>query len=364
MTGKQRENVAVDQLNDMQRYLGAETVEDYQLGVISRRRLLKRLILICGSGAAAAALLAACGDTATPVTTTTVASTTNTTAPASTTTAVTTSATSTTVVATTAASTTTSLAGGTTVSGSPASTTSKSPLSVAADDPAIEASDIVFQSDTTVMGYLVRPKAPGNYPGIIVIHQNTGLNDHIKDVTRRVAKAGYIALAPDLVSRSGGTAKYTADQIAGILAKANPTDLVKDLNATESFLEKQSGVEATKIGVVGFCYGGGYTLRLAAANPKIVAAVSYYGPVPQPVSQMSATHAAILGQYGALDKFVNPGIPALEQVLKDNGKTYEKKIYDGANHAFNDDTKPSYDPAAALPAWQATLDWFTKYLKA
>jgi len=139
---------------------------------------------------------------------------------------------------------------------------------------------------------------------------------------------------------------------------------VSDLNAAVTFLSQQTGVKPDKYGVVGFCFGGGYTLRLAAANPQIAAAVSYYGPVPDPASQISVTNAAILGQYGANDTRVNGTVPALEQAMAASGKTYEKRVYDGAGHAFNNDTGQNYNEAAAVAAWKETLGWFEKYLKA
>lgn len=365
MAVKTREMMSVEQLNDMQRYLGEEIYDNYMDGWINRRQMLKRVILICGSSAGAAALLAACGDTVTPVPATTASSAVTTTTNATNTTAAMTSAAATISPATTtagAAMATTASGNGTPALATTAAA-SKSPLSVAADDPAIQASDVTFQSDMPVFGYLARPKAAGNYATVIVIHQNTGLNEHIKDVARRVAKAGYIAVAPDLASRGGGTGKFSADTITKFFADAKPTDMVKDLNAAVDFVQKQDGAQVGKIGVVGFCYGGGLTLSLAAANPKILVGVSYYGPAPQPVSQMSATNAAILGQYGALDTRVDSSIPPMEQVLKDSSKTFMKNTYDNANHAFNDDTRPSYVESAALPAWKATLDWFAKYLK-
>jgi len=116
--------------------------------------------------------------------------------------------------------------------------------------------------------------------------------------------------------------------------------------------------------VVGFCFGGAYTLRLAAANPKMAAAVCYYGVTPEPADQMSATNAAILGQYGATDQRVDATIPALEQVMQLNGKTFQKYLYEGAGHAFNNDTGQNYNQEAAVAAWQRTLDWFGKYLNA
>jgi carboxymethylenebutenolidase len=353
MIYRQREEFSLDRLNQMQRYLAEETIDDYRAGHMSRRRMLRRLIYICGSSAAAMSLLAACGDsTATNVPATSTATTT-----IATTTPALPVATAKVNATTLAATTTTTSAAVTMV------VTVKSPLSVAANDPAVDTSEVTFQSDTQMFGYLAKPKASGTYPGIIVIHENRGLTDHIRDVARRLAKAGYIALAPDLVSRAGGTGKLSADQIPGFLSQAKIEDLVKDLNAGVSFLEKQQGVKADKLGVVGFCFGGSYTLQLAAANPKILAAVPYYGVTPNPASIMSKTNAAILGNYGATDTCVDSTIPDLEKAMKENGKIYEKKLYDGAGHAFNNDTGASYNEPAALAAWQATLDWFGKYLK-
>ena len=313
----------------MQWYLGEETVEDYQDGILSRRAMLKRLIVICGGSAAAATVLAACG------------------VPAN---------------APPAAKPTEAPAVATSGAATPAVASSKSPLSVAADDPAISARDVTFAGDVELMGYFAKPAKEGAYSGVIVIHENRGLTAHIKDVVRRLAKAGYVALAPDLVSRAGGTAKAAPDQIAGLLGQAKPEELVKDLSAGVDYVLKQSGVKPGKVGVVGFCFGGAYTLRLSAANPNVGAAVSYYGPAPQPVSQMTATNAAILGQYGAKDTRVNGTIPDMEKALKDAGKTFEQRVYEGAGHAFNNDTGANYNEQAAVPAWQATLDWFAKYL--
>jgi len=361
MALKNRDAVSVDQLNQMQRYLGEEMIEEYQEGHMSRREMLKRLLGICGSSAAVAALLAACGaSSATPPAPTAAApqptSVPPTAAPEATTvpeaTAAPAAGPTQAATAPTAAATAATQAGAAT-----------SPLSVAADDPDVKGNEVTFPGDTTINGYLARPAADGTYPGVIVIHENRGLTDHIRDVARRLAKAGYVALAPDLASRAGGTAK-AGTQIQGFFANAKPEELVSDLNAAVTFLSQQNGVKADKYGVVGFCFGGGYTLRLAAANPKIAAAVSYYGPVPNPASQIATTNAAILGQYGGNDARVNGTVPALEQAMKESGKTFEKRVYDGANHAFNNDTGQNYNQDAAVAAWKETLTWFDKYLKA
>jgi len=364
MTLKDRHPFPVDQLNQMQRYLGEEMIEDYHTGELTRRQMLKRLLGICGSAAAAAALLAACGEgTATQPAATAGAAPPSAVPPAADlpTAAPTAAAPAEPTAAPTTAAQPTAAAAPT-AAGAAAGATS--PLSVAADDPDVTGSDTTFQSDTPMSGYIARPKAEGTYPGVIVIHENRGLTDHIRDVARRLAKAGYVALAPDLASRGGGTATVGADKITGYFANAKPEELVKDLNSAVDFLGQQPGVKPNAYGVVGFCFGGAYTLRLAAANPKMAAAVCYYGVTPEPASQMSATNAAILGQYGGNDSRVNGTIPALEQAMQAAGKTYEKQIYEGANHAFNNDTGQNYNQEAAVAAWQRTLDWFGKYLKA
>jgi carboxymethylenebutenolidase len=351
MASRNRRFVREDELNQMQWYLGEETVEDWQDGLISRRALLKRLIVICGGSAAAATVLAACGVPASAppaaLSTTTAAPTEAASAPTDEPTTAPTEAPATT--ATTAVTSTTA-------------TTGAAVLSVTADDPAIAVSDVTYDSETKITAYLARPAIEGAFPSVIVIHENRGLTEHIKDVARRLAKAGYVALAPDLASSMGGTASMTADQVAGALGSATPEQLVADLNAGVAFLTTMAGVNEEKVGVVGFCFGGAYTLRLAAANAKVAAAVPYYGVTPEPASQMANTNAAIMGQYGADDARVNNTIPALEQVLTGAGKTFEKHIYEGAGHAFNNDTGQRYNEAAAVLAWQRTLDWFAKYL--
>ncbi len=346
---RSRREVAVAQLSQMQRYLGEEMYEDYQEGLMTRREMLRRVLGICGGAAAAAALLAACGDArgaATPLPAPTNGATAPTTAPTANSTPATSSAPTSQPAAT-----------------SQPAPNGSAPLAVAADDPAVRAEEVRIPGDAPLSGYLARPSAAGSYPGVVVIHENRGLTDHIRDVARRVAKAGYIAIAPDLASRAGGTAKL-GSQIQAFFANAKPDELVADLNAAVAFLDQQPDIMSGKHGVVGFCFGGAYTLRLAAANPTIAAAVCYYGVTPDPASQMAATNAAILGQYGGNDQRVNSTIPALEQAMESAGKTYEKRVYDGANHAFNNDTGPNYNQDAAAAAWKDTLAWFEKYLKA
>ncbi len=368
MASKNRQPVPEDALNQMQWYLGEETIEDYQDGLVSRRGMLKRLIVICGGSAAAATILTACGVpvNAPPPASTPASTTVAPTIVAAATEAPTPIGTNAVTEADAAVATAGAIAPTAPVTTAPATTPppaathgqAKGPLSVPEDDAAVQGSDVTFPGDVELMGYLAKPAAAGTYPGVIVIHENRGLTAHIKDVSRRLAKAGYVALAVDLVSRAGGSASTAFDQIAGILSQAKPEDLVKDLGAGVDYLLAQEGVKQGKVGVVGFCFGGAYTLRLAAANTKVGAAVSYYGPAPQPLEQMANTEAAILGQYGSNDARVNGTIPDMEKVLADAGKTFSKNTYEGANHAFNNDTGANYNEAAAVQAWQATLDWF------
>jgi len=374
-----REPFAVEDLNQMQRYLGEEMIEDWEQGELTRRQMLRRLLTICGSAAGASALLVACGaESAAPAGSAAAASlaasaAADRSASASIPASVDASAAASEPASaapsqSVAASAEASAAASAAASASPAAEASaqpagSAPLSVPADDPAITAGDATVPGDVEIQAYLARPSAAGSYPGVIVIHENRGLNDHIRDVARRVAKAGYVALAPDLASRAGGTAAVGPDAIQGFFANADPQELLADLNAAVEYLGQQEGVEAGKYGVVGFCFGGAYTLRLAAANPQIAAAVCYYGVTPEPADQLSATNAAILGQYGANDQRVNATIPALEQVLQANGKTLETQIYEGAGHAFNNDTGQNYNEQAAVAAWERTLGWFEQYLK-
>lgn len=344
------------ELNWMQEYAAAEVVEHAAEGRLNRREMMTRLVAICGTPALATAFLAACSSSSGPAAAPT-------TAGATTTAGASTSSPATTAAASTTAGPAPSPAPTTTAPGTAAPTTAARPaggpaLAVAADDPGIRTQVVTFPGPAgDVFGQLSRPAADGRRAGIIVIHEIRGLTDHIRDVTRRLAKAGYVALAVDLASRAGGTDK--AANVSGALTQGPVADRVADLDAGLAFLEAQPDYDG-RLGVTGFCFGGGMTLSYAAAQPKVRAAVPYYGPTPQPPSVMRATNAAILAQYGANDARVNAGIPALEEAMA--GKTFEKRIYEGAGHAFNNDTGGAYDEQAAVAAWRATLDWFARHL--
>ncbi len=342
----------------LKQYLIDEFVEDYQKGRLTRREALKRLVGLTASLAAANSLLAACAPVATgepsvrPSATNVAPATPSVVPPAPS--------------ASSALPTATAPAGqpsaGPSSTANPGGTTTSS-LSVSPDDPAINASDIQLPGQgATLMAYLARPKGNGPFPAVLVCHENRGLTDHIKDVTRRVAKAGYIGLAVDLLSRQGGTAKVEASQVPGILGNTPPQQFVQDFQSALEYLKSQPYVAPGRFGMVGFCFGGGVTWRCATAMPELRAAVPYYGPNP-PLQDVPKVQAAVLAIYGALDQRIDQGIPAIEQAMKENNKTFEKIIYPNANHAFNNDTGANYNPEAARDAWAKTLAWYEKYLK-
>lgn len=240
-----------------------------------------------------------------------------------------------------------------------APTTATSSGSVAENDPAIVGQDVTYQgTGGTVFAYLARPSANGTYPGIIVIHENRGLLPHFKDVSRRYAKNGFVALAVDLASRLGGSA--TAGQQVG---QVRPEDAVADLQSGLDYLKAQSFVKASALGVTGFCFGGGYTFDLATASRDIKAAAPYYGTANRALQQgLAATQAAVQVHYGATDTRITGERATVEAALQQAGKPYQIVVHEGAGHAFFNDTGGSYNEKAARDAWTQTLAWFRQHL--
>lgn len=212
-----------------------------------------------------------------------------------------------------------------------------------------------------VRGYLVKPaKTTGKVPAVVVVHENRGLNPYIEDVARRVAKAGYIALAPDGLTSVGG---YPGNDEEGkvLQQKVDPTKLMNDFFAAVEFMKKHPDTTG-KVGITGFCYGGGVSNAAAVAYPELDCAVPFYGRQPA-AADVPRIKAPLLLHYAELDKNINEGWPAYEAALKANNKVYEAWIYPGVNHGFHNDSTPRYDEAAAELAWKRTLGWFEKYLK-
>lgn len=307
---------------DLQRYILTEWTEEYKEGRMGRREFLRRVMLMSGGTALALPVLSGLGVPASAA-----------------------------EVSQAAAS-------------SPPAVAQASGVTVSPTDPAIQARDVSFpEGGTKVLGYLAEPRTGTPTPGVLVIHENRGMLEHFKDVARRLAKVGYVALAVDLASPAGGTARFTdLAQVSALLGRTPEDQLVAMLNAGVAYLQGLSSVRRDRVGAMGYCFGGGMTWRLATANASLRAAVPYYGPNP-PLQEVAKIKAAVLAIYGDQDRFINPGIPAIREALTRASVTHEIVVYPNANHAFFNDTGPLYNAAAAQQAWQRTLAWFERYLK-
>ena len=206
-----------------------------------------------------------------------------------------------------------------------------------------------------VRGYLARPKGKTKLPGIVVIHENRGLNPHIEDITRRLAVDGFLAYAPDALAASGGwpgDEDKAREAFAKLDANKTRADFVAAARALLALPEGNG-----KVGVVGFCFGGGMANYLATQVPELAAAVPFYGGQP-PAADVAKIKAPLLIHYAGQDERINAGWPGYEAALKANGVAYEAHIYAGTQHGFNNDTTPRYDADAARLAWQRTLAFF------
>ncbi|MEC8918352.1 MAG: YghX family hydrolase [Pseudomonadota bacterium] len=230
-------------------------------------------------------------------------------------------------------------------------------------DPDILPEYVIYPSPNghgEVRGYLVRPTGvDGPVPGVVVAHENRGLNPYIEDVARRVAKAGFVALAPDGLSSVGG---YPGNDDEGreLQQQVDPEKLMNDFFAAIEFLMAHDATTG-KVGITGFCYGGGVANAAAVAYPELGAAVPFYGRQPD-ADDVARIQAPLLIHYAELDARINEGWPAYEAALKANDKVYEAYIYSGVNHGFHNDSTPRYDEQAAELAWSRTIEWFRRYL--
>lgn len=232
---------------------------------------------------------------------------------------------------------------------------------VAADDPALKTARVSFPGGAgPVNGYLAVPADGKRAPAVVVVHENRGLNAHIEDVARRVAKAGFIALAPDLLTPLGGT-PTDEDKARELIGQTRPAQAVADLQGAVAWLAGREGGNG-KVGSVGFCWGGGMSNRLAVAEPGLGAAVVYYGPSPA-AEDVPKIKAPLLLHYAGLDKRINDGVPAYVAALQAANKSFEKYEYEGVDHAFNNDANAArYNAAAADLAWGRTIAFLTKHL--
>lgn len=328
------------ELNETQRYFIDEHIEDYMDGLISRRELLRRVTLISGSAVLAASIVAACGTPAP--------------SPAG-------GAAATRSAAASAAATAFVPQAFATPPASPV----PDGVTVKENDPRITVStpEVKGSDGASLQAYMAKPNTGARVPGVVVVHENRGQTEHIKDVVRRVATAGFIGVNIDLAARDGGAAKLT-DQAAynAALGKRSTTDKIADHTATVTFLKGQSsGI----VGVTGFCFGGGEVWSMLAAGLDVKAAVPFYGPQPTNYQDMAKTKAAVSAVYAELDTRITTTSQQMEQVLKAAGVPYQITIYPGVNHAFHNDTNAAgdrYNAVQAQKAWVATVEWFRKYL--
>ncbi len=236
-------------------------------------------------------------------------------------------------------------------------------IQIKQDDPQLKSEFITYDSPKgggAIKGLLSRPAdAKGKLPGIVVVHENRGLNPHIEDVGRRAGLAGFISLAPDALTPLGG---YPGNDDDGreLQRKRDRNEMLEDFIAAFEHLKTHPECSG-KVGVVGFCFGGWISNMMAVKVPDLAAAVPFYGG--QPKEDIDKINAPLLLHFGELDKRVNEGWPAYEVALKEHGKEYKAFIYKNANHGFHNDTTPRYDREAAELAWERTINFFKENLK-
>ncbi|HEV2012111.1 MAG TPA: dienelactone hydrolase family protein [Candidatus Limnocylindria bacterium] len=337
------------QWTDLQRYVIEEHFEDYTEGRISRRELLKRVSYITGGAAASLVALTALGcnvdqpralgsGTAAP------------TAPAASATVKPASPQPNVAYAT------------------PPTTATTNPMTVKPDDPRLrQANAVTIPSaggTATLIGYEAYPALPTGH-GVLVMHENIGLTDHIRDVVRRVATAGYMGFGIDLLSRQGGADKLGGGY-SGALANTTVEQMNADLITAIAYVHAKGGdgYAPVKVGAVGFCFGGGTTWNLVNAGAPLAAAVPFYGPLPSDPAGLATTKSAVLAIYAEQDTRITASWPDAEAQLKKSGTPYAQRVEPGVGHAFHNDTNGAtrYGPAQAQDAWVATIEWFRKYL--
>lgn len=242
------------------------------------------------------------------------------------------------------------------------------------DSDGLEAADVKFPvADGQCPAYVVHPKAAGKHPCILLVSEIFGLHEHIRDLARRLGKAGYAVIAPDYFQRFGDPSKLsTIDEIRPIVAKETLPLQLGDSDSAIAWISKQSFADGARVGVTGFCWGGKVTWMMATHSPPVKAGVAWYGGLkrpasatdnaPYPLDMIGAIKAPVLGLYGALDKGIKvEDVRLMQQKLKDARKDCEIVIYEDADHGFNADYRPSYNEKAAKDAWARMLAWFKKH---
>ena len=313
------------ELSQFETYLVHEFVEDYVDGLMSRRAMMRRVLHITGGVAATATILTQLGVKS--------ASAQEGTPPPR-----------------------------------PTPSGPRSTVSVPADDPRITAADVTFPGGdgAEIMAYQAMPsEGEGPFPVVLICHENRGLTEHIRDVARRWAAQGYLASAVDLLSREGGTAAIADPaQIPALLTQeAEPQRHVDDFKAAAAYYATQEDADASRLGMTGFCFGGGITWRAATQMPELKGAAPYYGP-PPPLDAVPDIRAAVFAVYSDdPDDFANEGREELIAALEAAGVTFQVEVYPDTQHAFHNDTGPRWNEEQALAAWNDTVAWFETYVK-
>jgi carboxymethylenebutenolidase len=313
-------------MTEFERYIVEEHVEDFNDGVITRRELLRRVTLITGSVAATATLLTAMGCSTEP---------------------------SGTPVSPTARATSNAQDFAT----PPAQPTTDG-VTVKPDDPRIKVEPLAVSGadGAPLISYHARPANGSPAGGILVIHENRGLLEHIKDVVRRVATGGFEALSVDLLSRDGGADKLSdSAAYAAALAKRPVDGMVSDVRQALAALPGAKGM-------TGFCFGGGMVWNALAAGAEVKAAVPFYGPAPSDMAGLARTKAAVLALYAEKDTRITSTKDSVEAQLKQSGQPYKITVFPGVDHAFHNDTGARYNATQAEAAWIATMGWFRQYV--
>lgn len=312
-------------LSQFETYLVHEFVEDYIDGIMSRRDMMSRVLRITGSTAATAALLTRLGVKS-------------------------------------------ASAQEGTPAPRPTPTGPRSSVSVAEEDPRIAATMVTFPGagGDDIMAFQVMPTSgDGPFPVVLICHENRGLTEHIQDVTRRWAAQGYLAIAVDLLSRDGGTANIADPaEIPALLSNEDALPRhVDDFKAAAAYYGTQPMADVSRLGMNGFCFGGGITWRCATEMPELKAVAPFYGPVP-PLDTVPNIQAAVFGAYSDdPNDGANEGLDEVIAALEDAGITFEITMYPDTQHAFHNDTSPRWNEEQALAAWNGTVAWFDTYVR-
>lgn len=321
-------------MTEFERYVVGEYIEDFNDGVISRRELIRRVTLITGSVAATAALLTAMGCGAeTGPTGPTPAPTSRPTSSAQ-------------------------------PFATPPAQPSQDGVTVTENDPRITVRPLpVTGADgATLISYAASSAGGAPAGGVLVVPENRGLTTHIKDVVRRTATAGFHAVSVDLLSREGGAERLPDPAAYAAALSRQPVEtMVSDLDRALAALS--SSGTGDRLGMVGFCFGGGMVLTALTAGARVKAAVPFYGPAPRDITALARTRAAVLMVYAGNDTRITASRDSVESALRQTGQPYRVTVYPGVDHAFHNDTGQRYDAAQAEAAWIATIDWLRQYVR-